>query len=616
MNFEKKTDLIVFSLLRSNNFVDGSFKNIEKNVKVWAKKSENTIINKLLSESSKNLKGNKGYPEYLILDEKNKFVIVIENKRETKHHVKEPLQDTKYVDKYAVNGALWYGNFLAKEFDVFAIGISGNDKEDIIIDTYFCKKKEKNFKNIKLKEIFDIEIYRDLIKKDIELKKSKKDFLLDLNKESKEINKFLRSKLNIAEHERLYILGSILYALEERVFRITYEHLNDSEQLSSLIFQTVERKIKASNLKDKDMIINELKPVLTGLGTEDNDKLKNEYPNGVLLFFIQKIRKILFQFYENKEIDILSSFFNVFLSYATKGGSDLGIVLTPTHITDLFCEIADINSDSKLLDPCAGTAGFLASAWKRIFFDEKIDENTKNHFRRNNLIGVDNSRSIYTIAALNMFLKKDGKSNLIRSDCFDIKDKLKKYECNVGFINPPYSDEVYSEISFIELMLDCLLPDSIGVAIVSVNSVSKRTKIHNDIIDTKRRILKKHSLIASIQMPSNLFYPKGTETVILVFKTGNPNNEKTWLSKFDDGYELIKHRNTRTPTEYSDEKISIFLKAFKTKSKTSFSFKKEMNEIDQWVYTVHEDFDYKLDDNDFQETINEFVSFQYINNYE
>ena len=132
MNFEKKTDLIVFSLLRSNNFVDGSFKNIEKNVKVWAKKSENTIINKLLSESSKNLKGNKGYPEYLILDEKNKFVIVIENKRETKHHVKEPLQDTKYVDKYAVNGALWYGNFLAKEFDVFAIGISGNDKEDII----------------------------------------------------------------------------------------------------------------------------------------------------------------------------------------------------------------------------------------------------------------------------------------------------------------------------------------------------------------------------------------------------------------------------------------------------------------------------------------------------
>lgn len=364
------------------------------------------------------------------------------------------------------------------------------------------------------------------------------------------------------------------------------------------------------------MIINELKPVLTGLGGRDNEKLIDEYPNGVLLFFVQKIRKILYQFYENKEIDILSSFFNIFLSYATKGGSDLGIVLTPTHITDLFCEIADVKSDSKLLDPCAGTGGFLASAWKRIFFNKKIDENTKNEFRNNNLIGVDNSRSIYTIAALNMFLKKDGKSNLIRSDCFDIKDKLREYECNVGFINPPYSDEVYSEISFVELMLDCLLPDSIGVAIVSVNSVSKRTKIHNDVIDTKRRILKKHSLVASIQMPSNLFYPKGTETVILVFKTNSPNKKATWLAKFDDGYELIKHRNTRTPTNSTAEKISLFLKAFKAKSKTNFSFEKKMNEIDQWVYTVHEDFEYKLNKENFQDTINEFVSFQYTNNYE
>lgn len=202
MSLEKKTDLIVFSLLRSNNFVDGSFKNIDKNIKVWAKKSENQIINKLLSESSKNLKGNKGYPEYLIYDEKNKFVIVIENKRETKNHIREPISDTKFVDNYAVNGALWYGKFLAKEFDVFAIGISGNDKEDILIDTYLCKKKGK-FKNINLKEIFDIEIYRDFLKKDTKVKKNKKDFLLDLNKESKEINKFLRSKLNIAEHERL-----------------------------------------------------------------------------------------------------------------------------------------------------------------------------------------------------------------------------------------------------------------------------------------------------------------------------------------------------------------------------------------------------------------------------
>ena len=36
--FEKTTDLIVFNILRSLNYVDGNFDNINKNIKVWAKK--------------------------------------------------------------------------------------------------------------------------------------------------------------------------------------------------------------------------------------------------------------------------------------------------------------------------------------------------------------------------------------------------------------------------------------------------------------------------------------------------------------------------------------------------------------------------------------------------
>lgn len=40
----------------------------------------------------------------------------------------------------------------------------------------------------------------------------------------------------------------------------------------------------------------------------------------------------------------------------------LGIVLTPRHITDLFCELADLKPYDIILDPCCGTGGFLVSA--------------------------------------------------------------------------------------------------------------------------------------------------------------------------------------------------------------------------------------------------------------
>ena len=95
-------------------------------------------------------------------------------------------------------------------------------------------------------------------------------------------------------------------------------------------------------------------------------------------------------------------------------------------------------------------------------------------------------------------------------------------------------------------------------------------------------------------MPINLFYPKGTETIILVFRTGISNSGLTWLAKYDDGYELIKHKKTRTPTAKSGELYDQLLHAYDVKSETDFSFNKKMTCNDQWVYTVHEDVNYKI----------------------
>ena len=65
-----------------------------------------------------------------------------------------------------------------------------------------------------------------------------------------------------------------------------------------------------------------------------------------------------------KYFDTLGQFYIAFLRYANND-KGLGIVLTPPHITELFCEISNINKDSVILDTCTGTGGFLISAMQK-----------------------------------------------------------------------------------------------------------------------------------------------------------------------------------------------------------------------------------------------------------
>lgn len=609
---EKVTDMIVFNILRSKNYVDGNFKNIDSDIKVWAKKASNDLINELLSTASKNQEGNQGYPEYIIYDEKHELIIVIENKKDKSKHIYSNIEER--IKDYAVNGVLWYAKKLKNNFNIVAIAISGNSIEEMIIDTYAWKKNAETFTNLNLHEILEIKNYRNILNKKSKNINSINDAII-LNNEANRINDFLRNYLGIIEHERLYILGSILFSLEDPVFKMTYSTFNNDENLSLFIWQTVERRIKGSKLNDKEIIINELKSTILSLKDAEKEGTREKFPNGVLLELVKDIDNILFDFYKNSELDLISTFFNVFLSYSTSGGSDLGIVLTPAHITKLFSDLANVNLDSKILDICAGTGGFLTSAWKKISLSEKYTFAEKENFRENNLFGIEKEKSIYTIIALNMFLNKDGRSNLFKGDCFAFKEKIKEYECNVGFINPPYSDAVYSEISFVELMLDSLLPNSVGIAILPINSISSRTKKHSDLTTIKERILQKHSLVASIQMPNNLFYPKGTESIILIFETYKSNNKDTWFAKYDDKYELIKHQKSRTPTKDSDKSYKNLISAYQKKAVTDFSFNKKITPEQQWVYTLLLDYEYDITEEDLQETVNEYISYLFRNNY-
>ena len=60
--------------------------------------------------------------------------------------------------------------------------------------------------------------------------------------------------------------------------------------------------------------------------------------------------------------DILGKFYEKFLKYGN-GAREIGIVLTPRHITEFAVEVLDVKHNDLVFDPCCGTGGFLVSSF-------------------------------------------------------------------------------------------------------------------------------------------------------------------------------------------------------------------------------------------------------------
>lgn len=279
--------------------------------------------------------------------------------------------------------------------------------------------------------------------------------------------------------------------------------------------------------------------------------------------------------YKDKGIDVMGTFYSL-LSQFYKGDAKKGIVLTPVHITDLFCDLAEYFSKSKftentkILDICTGSGGFLISALRRINaniennekLSEKDKKTAKEKARKEALIGNDSSPKMFVLAYVNMLFHKDGSSQLCNHDglnlsnekdfrnIFNLKDNenFENKGADFGMINPPYDGSEYDQLQFISAMLSYLKKDGIGIAIVPVanQGISRNAD--------KAKILDRHTLLASILMPPNLFWGPcnsgaAVGTCILVFKAHQSNKDfiemggKAYLADWrEDGFKVVnKH---------------------------------------------------------------------------
>lgn len=602
---ERITEDLVDDQLRELGYYDDAEK-----IVVEKQQSAIEAIRKSLSKASKTGGGGSGYPEFIIsAPETPDMVVVVECKPEIRFH------ESKNRDRpkdFAVDGVLHYARFLTHKYTVISIAVSGTPAHSEW-SFFVTTKGEKEARPLKAPSgavITELVSLDDLIiaasfDPSVQAQRTK-----DLIAFSQEMHAFMRDEAELEEKEKPLAVAGSLIALNDPVFAKTYEAYG-AKDLPDFWMQTIQKVIGSAQIPFAK-ITNMTQP-FTGIQVHPElGKATKGYPQGLLHEIVTMLAEKVLPFITvYHDFDVVGAFYGEFLKYTGGDGKGLGIVLTPKHITELFSLLANVDKDSIVLDTCAGTGGFLISAMTQMI-RTAITQDEIESIKKNQLIGVEQNPSMYALAASNMILRGDGKANLYQGSCFDtaITKGVKSHKATVGLINPPYAKtkEDLHELRFVEHMLDCLAPGAIGIAIVPI-SCATAPSVH------KRSLLKNHTLEAVMSMPSEVFYPVGVVTCVMVFTAHIPHarsDRKSWFGYWrEDGFVKIKNlgrvdRNGTWP-EIRDRWVEMFRNR---EVKPGESVMQKVDAEDEWVAEAYMETDYStLTQSDFEKVLLDYALF-------
>ena len=504
----------------------------------------------------------KGYKDKLVkLDSSNQ----VENKT-TKN---EP--NFKHINSYAVNGAVHYANALLHHTsytDIIAIGMTGYKDEfgkiQHQIGVYYVSKKNlgagqkvgeftdfsflapKNFDSF-IEQVEALSLTQEELDKLKE--KREQEITASLTKLNNDI---YQHEKGLGENDRVYLVAASIIAtlgIPGKVAPLEKEELRSLEEEGNTDGDVILRKIKAF-LKEKqlpqakkDLIIRTLQNTLT---SENINKAENG-ESQLKRVFVKIVDDLGIYYKIGLTTDFTGKLFNEMYGWLGFSQDKLNdVVLTPSYVATLLVKLARVDKDSYVWDFATGSAGLLVAAMNEMLIDAKNSINSPEELvkkqaeiKTEQLLGIELLPSVYMLAILNMILMGDGSSNILNKDSltdFDGKYGFgktdEKFPANAFVLNPPYS-AAGNGMNFVEKALGMM--NRGYAAIIIQNSAGS-----GNAIEYNKRILKKHTLLASIKMPIDLFIGKASvQTHIYVFRV-NEAHKKDDIVKFidfsNDGY--------------------------------------------------------------------------------
>lgn len=615
---EVKTDLWVYELLQ------------EADIHLTPQGCDIIEIDEALKTASKSNTGNAGYPEYcgVVKD----FILVVEDKASLDKHLykdeKELIaQDVKAVRNYAVNGALFYARHLAAKTSynkVLAIGVSGNEKRHRITPVFVNERDD-------YQELADVETFisfnesnidefylKEILHEETDVEKTTAEIL----KDAAELHEYLRTYGQLTTEQKPLLVSGIMLALREIDYKtfsidslIGDTVVTDGQKIYDAIKSNLQRANVTPDTK-REKLLSQFSVIKD---TPKINEIEERLGKTPLKHYTEFLNKSIFQNikYHNSAEDYLGRFYGEFMSYSGGDGQTLGIVLTPKHITELFCDLAQLKPTDKVIDPCCGTAGFLIAAMHKMV---KMTDNDsqRRSIKRDQLFGIEQQPYMFTIATTNMILRGDGKSNLHNLDFLKQNpNQIQLKGCTVGMMNPPYSqgtkqDPSQYEISFTEHLLNSLAEGARAIVIIPQSSVTGKSKEEQNI---KNNILKKHTLEGVITLNKNTFYGVGTNPCIAVFTAGIPH-AKNHLCKFinfeDDGYVVSKHIGLEETASAKDKRQHLLDVWFgRIEAETKFCVTTTIEAEDEWLHAFYYFNDEIPSEKDFENTMADYLTFEF-----
>lgn len=615
---EIRTDLWVYDLLKQAKIhFDAQGSNIKE-------------IDKALKTASKKGTGNVGFPEYVAVVKD--YLLVIEDKADLSRHIKLNemnciSHEVNAVCDYAVNGALFYAKHLAKNTTykkIFAFGVSGDERKHKISPIYvdeteFYRELPEVQSFISFNEDNIDEYYtREVLKEDTDTEKETAEIL----KDAEVLHEDLRNYGNLLDTEKPLIVSGIMLALREAEFKnfsisdLTGDTIKTDGQK---IYDAIDANLKRANVSPavkKDKILGQFAFIKDTVKLNEIDEKLNKTPlKHFTEFLFEKIYRSIR--YSQSAEDYIGRFYGEFMSYSGGDGQTLGIILTPKHITQLFCDLLDLKPDDVVFDPCCGTAGFLIASMHNML-KKAHNEVQKKSIRQNQLHGIEIRPNMFTIATTNMILRGDGKSNLINDDFLkQDPNKLQLKQSTVGMMNPPYSQgskqnpDLY-EIAFIEHLLDSLAVGGRCAVIVPQSTMTGKSKEEATI---KENVLKNHTLEGVITLNKDTFYGVGVLPCIAIFTAGEPHpidKECKFINFEDDGYKISPHIGLLETESAKDKKQHLLDVWFdRIDSETKFCVKTTIESSDEWLHSFYYFNDEIPTEADFEKAIGDYLSFEF-----
>ena len=598
---ERKTEAIVRLRLQSAGYFD------DADIAVEEQKSDYPRIQKLLRNASKKGSG-PGYPEFIISSrELSDFMMVVECKADETKHSSEDLD--QYAD-YAVDGALLYASYLAKEFDVLAIAVSGQTETTLRISHFLHLRGSSQAVEFPTAGFISFADYHEkVLHSEVKFRQDYDELVAF----SRSLNNQLQAELIKESHRGLLICG-ILVALENAAFRSSYKVQANAKQLAVHLVSSILNEFNNAQLPTER--IRSLRIAFSFIETNTTLTTDKDFFVNLIEQIDTKVNSFI---RTHKYYDALGQFYVQFLRYANNE-KGLGIVLTPPHIAELLAELAMVNKTSVVYDNCCGTGGLLIAAMQRMLQDHTMDPETEREIKNRQLIGLEFQDDIYALAVSNMVVHGDGKTNVLAGNCFELGEGFAaQHKPNIGLLNPPYKTKgsKTEELEFVLNNLEALQPGGTCVAILPIGcAIGSNATIQN----LKRRILEKHTLEAVMSMPPQVFHDSkvGVVTCVMVITAHHPHpqGKKTWFGYWrDDGMVITKHLGRADVNKRWAEIKGKWVNAYRNRElEAGQSVAVEVKEDDEWCGEAYMETDYSgLTSLDFEGEVKKYVAYRILN---